>query len=531
MKRILLFTLLLLPAMMHSYAQKPVIEKSESFDEPTFGWNKVLQLKNGNTFYFHIKRKEGIEVTVYDKSRKAISNVLVESEYLEPKRMNQIGISGLYEIAGEPVLFYIQMEGRSPILYRMRFDPFKGNVIKEEAIGELPRVKAGNGEGNYIYVEKDPQTDCYAAIFFNGTAKDKDDRIKVVHYNGNHKVINIGYYESPEDDYRLLRYIGAVVDGDKRVFISVYGSVNFKGKDAHVYISRLNSTDSTFTSKTLNFTEDFRDTKSQMYYNHSSNSIQLLSVSQARAGMGGTTFMSFLSYIDPETLGLKSVKPVQNRKVNEYAVGTLGFKRGFSGLPQRMIVNKDNSVTVLSEEITHVVTVQNNVYYYTSTLGSIGLTEMDADGNEKEGYMMAKIQQYGGLVENLYIANRAKGIWTFAGGTGNYNDYMSFDYVNTGSGRYILFNDNPRNFDRDEDERRRNAAVRVDKLHTICYSVSGGAVNKSFLFGDPETTNMASRVLTSTADYDVSTGTYAAVVMENPDKGESVARVVWVKFP
>ena len=39
------------------------VEKSVEFDEPEFGWNKLLQLKNGNTFYFHSTRKDGIELT------------------------------------------------------------------------------------------------------------------------------------------------------------------------------------------------------------------------------------------------------------------------------------------------------------------------------------------------------------------------------------------------------------------------------------------------------------------------------------
>ena len=43
------------------HAQSPRIEKSEAFDEPAAGWNKVLQLKSGNTFYFHFTKSTNHE--------------------------------------------------------------------------------------------------------------------------------------------------------------------------------------------------------------------------------------------------------------------------------------------------------------------------------------------------------------------------------------------------------------------------------------------------------------------------------------
>ncbi|MFI5196526.1 MAG: hypothetical protein ACHQD8_05505 [Chitinophagales bacterium] len=96
--------------MLH--AQAPHIEKSVAFDEPTDGWNKVLLLKSGNTFFFHFTKKEGIEVTIFDKTRKVISDKTLTSDLWDTRKMRSTIIEGLYEINGEPVLFMVQSEGR-----------------------------------------------------------------------------------------------------------------------------------------------------------------------------------------------------------------------------------------------------------------------------------------------------------------------------------------------------------------------------------------------------------------------------------
>jgi hypothetical protein len=245
--------------------------------------------------------------------------------------MKATSILGLYEINNEAVLFMAQADGRVPTLYRLRFDGNTGALNKEEEIGALPKIKLFSlfAEENNIYVEKDPESDCYAVIYFNGYAQDKDERIRVVHYDGSHKMINTAFYESPDENYKYLKFIGAVVDGSKRVFICSYGAASLRGKDARVYISRLKVGDSVFENKNLEFTEDFKETKSVMAYNHNTNTIRLLTMSFAKgklsffgnAALG--MYLSFLSYIDPETLTLKKVVPLAGQKIDEYVHKTL----------------------------------------------------------------------------------------------------------------------------------------------------------------------------------------------------------------
>ena len=73
MKKALIFLSAVLFCVTALTAQQFKVEKSEVFDEPSNGWNKVFQLKNGNTFFFHGAHKEGLTITVYDKQRKIIA--------------------------------------------------------------------------------------------------------------------------------------------------------------------------------------------------------------------------------------------------------------------------------------------------------------------------------------------------------------------------------------------------------------------------------------------------------------------------
>ncbi|MBS1689693.1 MAG: hypothetical protein JSS96_13275, partial [Bacteroidetes bacterium] len=86
MKNTLLIVFALLFGLTTVKAQ-PKIETSSSFDEPEDGWNKLIQMKNGNTLFFHFTKKEGIDVTVYDKSRNQVATKEITSELWEPKKM------------------------------------------------------------------------------------------------------------------------------------------------------------------------------------------------------------------------------------------------------------------------------------------------------------------------------------------------------------------------------------------------------------------------------------------------------------
>ena len=510
-----------------------------------------MLLKNGNTFYLHYGGKKGLEVIVFGKNKKVTAKRTIESANWTSGKKKRLQIAACFEINGEPVIFAKDFSSGAPTLYRMRLNPTTGMLVKDEKLGNVKRkahlrYTEQLGEAQNIFVEKDAGSGNYAVIYFNKINRDRDERISVMHFGENHQVISNATYECPDPDFKIINYIGALVDGGKRVYISTYGSESRKGANAHVFIARLNAGDSAFLNKALDFTEDFRETYSDMAFDHSSNTILMLTNTNAGSSKGflsdktKTHYASFLSSVDPETLELKSVKQVTSELVNRYAHTALGLDDYYySGLPQRLILNADNSVAVLMEQMTTIVMrhsrhgeTNGQVVGVMTNLGNVGISELKPDGSEKSGYLIAKNQYCIGRVNAFYMAGRDKGAWEnnyFARNNASDNSFMSYSYLHGNKASYVLFNDDPKNKNKDESQTRRKKTLSTDFVNTICYTIKDGTAKKSYLFGEPESKKGSRACYIEGADYDAATNTYTTVVSEqHGHKYDS--RIAWIHF-
>ena len=564
MKSIIFFVLLSL--QVGTLTAQYHVEKSAEFDEPDFGWNKLLQLKNGNTFYFHSTKKDGMEVTVYNKQRKKISSHTIESTLWDADKVKQTKIVGLHEINGQPVLFVMQGEGRQLTLYRMQFNPNTGTRMGEARLGDLPRISLfagykivyGHGDIPDIIVEKDPKSDCYAAIYFDGLASDRNDRIKVVHYNGDHKVLNTVLYDSPQGKFKYLRYIGAAVDGNKRVFITTYG---FNGKadedtDPAVIVSRANVGESKFTHSLVNVSNDFNDTKSVMLYNHANNKLALMTVTYHNSGpinkiafstanvgyyeKKEVSCITLLSLVDPETLKLESTKPVIAEKVDAYGKQNIDKDYEFDGVPQNMVLNKNNTLTILMEDLTNLSartreSINGGKPSHTiikSYLGPVGVAELSESGDELNGYAISKKQEADGTLPILYMAGRNNGVFQYPQVIGNRTDdnqFMSYDYVYTDKNRFVIFNDLPSNTEKGEDEEKRKTVARISRTNTMCYQLGDNKIDKTFLFGKPDDKTVSTYCYIQSSDFNKDLNVYATLIEERDGKS-IVGKIAWITF-
>ncbi len=548
-------------------AQQFHTEKSKEFDEPEYGWNKLLQLKNGNTFFFHSTKKDGIEVTVYNKQRKQIASRTLESNLWDVRKMKQSKIVGLYEINGEPVIFVMQADGREPTLYRIRINPNTGSKVNETVMGSLPKVSVfagyavvfGNVDIPDIIVEKDPNSDCYAVIYFDGFSHETNQRIKVVHYDGNHKVLNTAFYDSPDGKYKYLRYIGSVVDGNKRVYIASYG---YNGKadedtDPSVIVSRIKVGETKFSHSLIKVSNDFNDTKSVMLYNHNTNQLQLMTVTFNKTALAGQAVwgsanfdyyhkrevacVTLLNYLDPETLALISVKPVIGMKVDAYGKQNIDKDYEFDGVPQNMVMNKDNTTTILMEDLAHITQHSGGSYAgghqgmgHTSIkteLGPAGICELSDGGDEINGFAINKKQMASGTLPMLYMAGRSKGLFAYPpsiSNKSNNNEFLSYDYIYSDKGHYVIFNDLPANAEKDEDDEKRKAVTYVSKTNTMCYKLNNPKMDKFYLFGEPAD-NSSTFCFIESSDYNKELNTYATMIIERDGKDKQ-AKIAWITF-
>ena len=193
MRKLLMLLFLILASTTILTAQKIQIQKSDPFDEPDDTWNKLLQLKNGSTLFFHRKDGKGIEVTVYDKNRKKIGQNFVESDDFD----DDAKIRGLYEINGEAVLFFFRI-CKEPVLFRYRINATTGALIQKDDLGTLEHLPSMAMQYKFVLnshlsgfdVEKDPNSDFYTTITYDQEIKigsSGKQYIKVTHFDGSHK--------------------------------------------------------------------------------------------------------------------------------------------------------------------------------------------------------------------------------------------------------------------------------------------------------------------------------------------------------
>ena len=547
MRHLLLAALTLLLCVQASVAQTSKVEYSEPFDEPEDGWRKVLQLSNGNTFFFNYTGKDGIDVSVYDKTRKLVGQKNIVGDHWEPKEIKVTKIAGLYEIGGAPVIFIQQVIKRTPKLYRLVFNPNTGAIVSEEEISSLQKFHAGMAfalvyggvEEPAFHVEKSPVSDNYAVINFNSISPESDERIEVLYYgveNGKHKVLTKAYYDA--QGFKYVNYIASYVN-DKSVFICAYGfnTRNSGGKDSKILISRLDQSSGAFTYKKIEFSDDFMDTKGMLAFNPGSGMLQLFTLtylskkSNMWSGKQTTTYIPLMIFIDPSSLFIVKADPFLGEYAAAHVKNKFNEKDGYSGMPQHMVVNKDNTTTIVQEEMFKLQQQSGSKIITLETqLGNIALTELDMKGKETIGYAAKKTQKASGDITAFNLSERVKGIWTYQVKSlrGNNTPFFSFDYVNTEKGKYLIFNDYPENFHKKEGDKMQVVAAASD-MNTVYYELKNGFFEKHFLFAAPKGDTDLKFANIASAHFMDATRTYATLMVDR-DGRKKQGRIAWVKF-
>ena len=191
-----------------------------------------------------------------------------------------------------------------------------------------------------------------------------------------------------------------------------------------------------------------------------------------------------------------------------------------------MIINSDRSTTLLMEEKKIIET--GHISF--NQLGAAGIDEISENGDEIRGYAIDKKQRASEGFPIFHMAERNNGAFMYnTGGSIKNDEFLSYFYIESPSGRYVLFNDIPDNVNKDEDETKRKQVFGVSATNTICFKLNGDKIDKSYLFGEPDDKHSATFSYIQSSDYNKETSTYATLIVEKDGRDKS-ARVAWVKF-
>jgi hypothetical protein len=213
-----------------------------------------------------------------------------------------------------------------------------------------------------------------------------------------------------------------------------------------------------------------------------------------------------------------------------------------------VVINADGTTTVIAED--EVPEIQqapgmsfvkagpgrsvfiNNlaINVKSNSLFDIGITDYDAQANEQAGYVVRKSQKTHAIIypfshrdlrNNRLVFERKRGF----GMEANIGFY-SFDYISAPSGRYVIFNDHPKNFERDA-EKKPKTLQGVSEANTICYKLNpGGEMSKMYFFGEPDKDFDNRLCMISSGDYTPETGDYAVMIIEKNGRKKQ-ARLAW----
>ena len=349
----LLYFLITTLLVLNSFGQKQ--ERSQLFEEP-HGWNKIVILKSNFTFHIELTSNDGVNTTLYNNDKKLVYKGTLELNNVK-KRIGFTTIIGTYEISEDLVVFFQTISSGRPTLIRVIINGTTGLLKSEEKVTDLDPITIKNGyalaygDVDYpvIKIEKDQESDYYAVIRYNTLASETKDRIQILHYNPQHKIINQINYTTPSDKYKYTKYLSAYVKKDEFIMIGTYAFNTKKsgGEEARFYVSKLLKGSSNLIQKELPYSDFYKGASCSFIYNKSKNMINMVLITDAEYVKNNLSYDIVYQNIDIETMTLKKSYKSDFTTINKIYNGKMERKNGFNGVIQGAYIDKVGNFIVL----------------------------------------------------------------------------------------------------------------------------------------------------------------------------------------
>lgn len=532
-----LFGALLISSL--AIAQVPVVTLGPDFSEPGDGWDKLMQLKNGNTVYLHFSKKDGLLVNIYDTAHALKVTDTVHTQLWNAADLESTEIDGIFEINGQPVIFLQQLVKYNPVMYRLVLDAETGKLLREDKLGELPSVQHrsvfidDNLATHDMYVEKDANSDYYAIALFSGAPIQKTDsvreRIRVLHFSPAHELIHSGWFYLPDSSYSYFSYISMAVRGKEKIYLGTVG-FNAKRKEgdagAKVLFSMLSPDSAAFAHEVLDYTAGFGNVGGNIQVAGAQVRMLLYVSSKQKEGYTGMMMNTFQAATGKLKKHVQLSFPELSRNVQQ----NLNYKEEYKGTPQRLHLNEDGSSTLLMESFSFFKQGNSQLNKLHTNLGDIGITLLDTTGRENATLAVSKYQVITGVCEPFQLQRRGKSEWVFRNKIAalNTNTWLSYDYIPVPGVSFVLFNDYLQYLDTGGQDKVRKPLKFAADANFVCYRFYNGKMERLFLFGMPEVTKGYACMM-GAADYNAQTRMYATLLISR--KGvEKKANIAWIKF-
>lgn len=522
-------------------AQPPQAQLGPAFPVPSDGWDKLLQLQNGNTLYLHFGKKGGVITTMYNKEREITAQDTLREGQCQPGNLETAELDGIYEINGQPVVFLQQLINEQPVLFRLLLDAQTGKLLQEDQLAMLPTIRhksvfvQNNLASHDCYVEKDPASGYYAVATFTGSPVRPEDttareRIHVMHFSPRHELLRQAYYYLPDTAFTYFSYIAMTVQGADKLYLATVGfNQRRKGEEpvSKVIFSALGADSATFAHRFMPYSSNFGEVSGNIQYVPALQRLQFLLYATGSKSI--STPAAYLNFMQPDSATLDHYRLLSWPKLNAYTQQNMGYKTDFTGTPQQLHLQRDGSNTLLLENLSHFAQGNSEISRLHTNMGDIGMVKMDTSGTENTALALPKWQVITGRCEPFYQHRRTKGEWVFRNKIAalNTNTFLSYDFVDAPHGLFFFFNDYLQYLEGGGEQRRKPLKFMTD-ANFVCYRYAYDKWERTFPFGIPAADKNYYCML-GAGTYDTEKRIYATVMISGKE-GVKQAQVAWITF-
>ncbi|MEZ5018033.1 MAG: hypothetical protein R2800_13325 [Flavipsychrobacter sp.] len=533
---VFLFFVVLSPVI--SKGQFSKYELSAPIEIPTVGWNKLLQMSNGNTLLFHMEPRIPIVVKVFDSSRKEVSSRRHVTKVVRPRDFERGSFDGLFEVNGEAILFLSAHVDNKETLVRLHFDSKTGALLHEDKVivSESFQKKA------LSYVLHHKKADGYAVVTMKNFRDFIDEKTKeqvvLYRFDKNHNqtremVADLGY-----KDYDDIGFSGASMasNGSVNMTFKLIKYVEYPNTfNRYLATCFNNKNDTSITIVKAKMNSDLSPYYSQYTYNSFDNYHQVFLVNSLAgyykhglSNIAVTHFSNLMSIYSASDLSVSAHKYIENVEATKFyskyrtEVGVraeLAAKYFFSD-------NYGNTIIVSEEHADRKqVKIDNRSF---SMLGNISVTKVMGNGNESWGVMLPKKQMVPNYLSANTIFYRSRAINIFRTSdplVEQVNNYASFYSFSSDRELFVVYNDLKQNFSNPIEEQ-------VDTLYDCTtadatyYTIdSKSSIAKFKLYDKEDSTTRA--IYIEASDFDDKRKVYAALMLHTIDDENSEMKISW----
>lgn len=519
---LLLFALLIVCTKARSHNS----QLSEKIDISHNGWDKVLQLSNGNTFLFHFEARKPIIIKVFSPERKEISNHRFIGKLVDVAALENSELHGIYEVNGEAVVFISQAINNRNTLVALRFHSESGNLIKEQELVTSPSFQKDN---RYSLV-KNTVLGGYAVFCMKDLQANHTETLNLLVFDEQHNLARNVPVTVNTSEYDYTEHVSTCIgqDGSVIVLLDCMKIVHFPDDNDHFFtVCYLAPEDTAFSNVMTKLPKHIGPVYGIYTYNEFSKmlNIFLVNATTIMRKNGLQTLKEvihtpFMLWYNKHDIADMKYSPVEHKMANQQlkeATDTLHYTEP---VPIRVYTNKFGINTVIAEE-----NIQNakfsNGNIVASCIGNIVVTKLGENGREIWSATLPK-KQY--LLNTLSVDElQERGIHTYPFRRPHPESdwlyqFASFYSFTTPKGDcYIIYNDLRSNFyktlsDTPDPMSSYTNNTNITEASALCYKVTQKReLSKQYLFDSTNTSALPGSVMVESGDYNVKSNTYASL--------------------